>query len=933
MRQLTDRVGVRISENVASGNDARVLQPGRRLGPYQVGEPIGRGGMGEVYRARDTRLDRTVAIKVLPSHVAGDADHKQRFEREARTLANISHPHICPVFDVGQQDGVDYLVMEYLDGETLADRLMRGPLPLEQVLRWATEIADALDKAHRRGIVHRDLKPGNIMLTSRGAVLLDFGLAKRSMAPFPAAATASEPTATLTMAGTIVGTLKYMAPEQVQGKEVDARTDIFSFGAVLYEMVSGKRAFDGDSGVTIVAAILEREPPPLSTAVPSLPRAFDRVVRTCLAKDPDERWQGAGDLRRELMWISEERSQPQVPAPEPAPSRRRFPPWTLVALMAGALAATAIWVLMPSFARREERPLARSFVITAGVEFGDPISRVRDLAIAPDGRRVVYGRSQLDRPLLVQSFDRLDPEPLQGTDGASSPAFAPDGASIAFFDQRALALKRISILGGPATTLTTTDAIVTGLHWGPDDAIVYSTEKSTGLVRISVSGNGKPEQLTTLAAGEVGHRWPHVLPNGRGVLFTVWRGSVENSHIAVLSLDSGEITRLIPGGSHPVFVPTGHIVYAANGGLRTVSFDAVRLRLTSDTPQTVEQRVAIQGTGAAQFDVSNNGSLVFATPPPRGGQTAATLVWVDRQRREEAVALAARRYGQPRLSPQGDRIVVQVNDEGAPSIWISDPGRTALRRLREPESSGGWGSWFPEWTPDGKSVVFQGAVGRLFRIAADGTGDIETMLTMEGVVMLPPGRWVPGGRELAFSYGTITNLRVGLLSMEKGSDGKRAWRPWLDRDGKAGGVNVSPDSRWVAYQSFDSGKYEVYLERFPDLGDRQPISGEVGGFNPVWSRDGRELFYRRLGDGAMMAVPIQTSPTLSVGTPQKLFDADTYLGRPPAPGQGAQRYWDLAPDGRFLMMKAVSGVNASQPDGFIHVQNWSQELERLVPTR
>jgi len=333
-----------------SGDDASsgahaVLQPGRRLGPYHVGERIGRGGMGEVYRARDTRLDRTVAIKVLPSFVANDRDLKQRLEREARTLAQISHPHICPVFDVGQEEGVDYLVMEYLDGETLADRLTRGSLSLEQALRYATEIADALDKAHRRGIVHRDLKPGNIMLTSRGAVLLDFGLAKRSMTPFSGPDTTADPTAPLTIPGTVVGTLKYMAPEQVQGREADTRSDIFSFGAVLYEMVTGRRAFDGDSGATIVAAVLERVPPPLSMAVPSAPRALDRVVKTCLAKDPDERWQSAADLRRELTWIGEERSQPQLTASDTARPRRRFRQWALGALVAGALAATAIWTL------------------------------------------------------------------------------------------------------------------------------------------------------------------------------------------------------------------------------------------------------------------------------------------------------------------------------------------------------------------------------------------------------------------------------------------------------------------------------------------------------------------------------------------------------------------------------------------------------------
>jgi hypothetical protein len=911
---------------LSSSGARRALEPGLRLGPYRVDERIGRGGMGEVYRARDTRLDRLVAIKVLPAHVAGDADLKQRFEREARTLATISDPHICPVFDVGQQDGVDYLVMEHLEGETLADRLAHGPLPLEQALRCAIEIAGALDTAHRRGIVHRDLKPGNVMLTKRGAVLLDFGLAKRQVVGLGAPA---DPTARLTEVGMVVGTLHYMAPEQVQGKEADARSDIFAFGSVLYEMVSGRRAFDGGSSADVIAAILDREPPALAAIQPTVPREVNRVVKICLEKDPDDRWQTARDLTRELTWIASEGIS-AVPA-GPTPLRRWSWQWALAGLALGTMVATGIWAYLSSQQPRDARPLVRS-VVAVRTEIGIDVSRVRDVAISPDGRRVVYGSGTLVGPLTVQAFDRLEPEPLRGTDGGSSAVFSPDGGSIAFFDQRAFALKRISIKGGPATTIATIDGLLTGLHWAADDTIVFSTETSAGLLRVAGGGGGTQERLTTASPGESAHRWPYTLPNGRGVLFTIWRGSVESSHIAVLSLDSHQVTELTPGGSHPILSPTGQIVFAASDGLRAVGFDVDRLMLTGNSPQTVEGRIRIQPSGAAQFDVSATGSLVYASGPRPLLSPLATLAWIDRRGRETPLVLSPRRYAQARVSPDGKQIVVNVLEE-SPAIWVSNPGMTALRRLTAPTADGGFGSWFPIWTHDGTGVVFQGGVGRMFRIAADGTGDIEPLLTMNNMLIFSPSVSTPDGKALIFGYGTMSEIRIGWLSIEKGSDGRRQWKPWLDRNGKAGGVNISPDARWIAYQAFDSGKYEVYVERFPDLGERQTISGEVGGFNPVWSRDGRELFFRRLSDGAMMAVPIQTAPMLRVGTPEKLFDdPGTFLMRPPAPGGGGSRYWDLAPDGRFLMVKAVAG-SAAEPQGFIHVQNWTEELKRLTQAR
>ena len=613
------------------------LAPGTSLGPYQIVAPLGAGGMGEVYKARDTRLDRTVAIKVLPAHVADDPDLRQRFEREAKTISSLNHPHICTLYDIGQEGDTDFLVMEYLEGETLAERLTKGPLPTAEVLRYATEIADALDKAHRQGIVHRDLKPANIMLTSAGTKLLDFGLAKLKPATEGAAGLTALPTqsAGLTVQGTILGTLQYMAPEQLDGKEADARSDLFAFGAILYEMVTGKKAFEGEGQASLISAIMKDDPPAMSTLQSMTPPALDHVVQTCLAKKPDDRWQTAGDVGRHLKWITEGDSQPSVTSseatvPQRAGWRQAMPIAAVSAVVAALIASVSVWSLV----RPEPRPLAQFVLLTAP---DGPLRTVgvdSEVAISPDGTRVVYASGQgaaSRRRLYLRQVGELGATLLRGTEGGNAPFFSSDGQSVGFRVFPRFTLKRVSVLGGPAVTITEPASTPLGVSWGPDDIIVFGS--ANGLMQVPVAG-GEPEPLTAVNPdqGETEHRWPDVLPNGNGVLFTAWSGSDESSRLAVVSFETSAVTYLLPGGSHPRYVPTGHIVYGVGGTLRAVGFDVNRLELTGNNTTPVVENVATRRSGAGNFSVSQSGSLVYVMGTVLGGEARRSLVWVDRAR-------------------------------------------------------------------------------------------------------------------------------------------------------------------------------------------------------------------------------------------------------------------------------------------------------------
>jgi eukaryotic-like serine/threonine-protein kinase len=676
---------------------------GRRLGPYEILSAIGAGGMGEVYKARDTRLDRTVALKVLPTHLADRSELRERFDREAKTIASLNHPHICVLHDIGHQDGIDYLVMEYLEGETLAQRLLKGALPLEQVLQYAIEISDALDKAHRKGVTHRDLKPGNIMLTKSGTKLLDFGLAKLKQEVAPANVSISElPTARdpLTVQGTILGTLQYMAPEQVEGNEVDARTDIFAFGAVVYEMATGKRPFQGKTQASVIGAILRDDPPPMSSLQPMTPPALDRVVRKCLAKEPEKRWQAASDVCDELKWIAEGGSQVTLAVATPLKGIRTLGRRALIlslgTLLSGAfIASLATWNLKPS----PPQPVSRTVITLppgqklAGMDNGPAV------ALSPDGTRLAYvGREGSTQQLYPRAMDSLESTPIPGTEGAINPFFSPDGQWLGFF--RGTKLMKVPVGGGTAVTLGDA-SLPHGASWGNQGMIAFAPTTVSALLQVADAG-GTAQPLTHLEKGDTAHRWPEFLPGGKALLFAAGTTAIysTNAQVAVQSIGTGERKNLVQGAMSPRYAPSGHLVYAQGGSLMAVPFDPKRLAVTGTAVPVVEGVLQSAVRGAAQYSISATGSLVYV---PGGVQSAQSkLVWVSRSGAEQPVAAPARAYVNPRLSPDGRHVALTITEQES-HIWLYDLSRNTLTRFTFE------GDYNPVsvWTPDGKRIAFE----------------------------------------------------------------------------------------------------------------------------------------------------------------------------------------------------------------------------------
>ena len=715
------------------------LSAGVRLGPYEIVSAIGAGGMGEVYKATDTRLDRTVAIKVLLAHVADDPDLRQRFEREAKTISSLNHPHICTLYDIGQQDGVDYLVMEYLEGETLAARLTRGPLPTDQVLRYATEIADALDKAHRKGITHRDLKPGNIMITKAGTKLLDFGLAKLKQPAAGAGGMSAVPTlsAGLTMQGTILGTLQYMAPEQLEGTEADARTDIFAFGAVVYEMATGKKAFEGKSQASLIAAILEREPPPISVLQPVSPPAMDQIVKTCLAKDPEDRWQSAGDLGRQLK-IIQTGSPPSVAAPTVAArkSRERLS-WGV----AGVLAVLAIALAVPYVTREPADITTVRFAIEAAS------SAPNQFALSPDGRLLAFvGEAGVGGAgLWIRAVEALEARALPGTEGAAYPFWSPDSQFIGFFAGGQL--KKVAVSGGPPETLCEVGAVSPGGTWNRDDVIVFAGgAEGFRLYRVSASG-GEPSPVTEVDRSlHLAHVWPQFFPDGRRFLFFAARPGGDDNGIYVGSLDSSEVQRVMAAESMARYAPPGYLLYAREGTLMAQPFDAGAVQLTGDPVRVVDQVNTNPATRLVGFSVSENGELAYRG----GGREAGTqLVWFDRSGELLGEASQPGLYNNPALSPDETRVAVERREitSADADIWILDLTRgTTSRFTFEPGSD-----QFPTWSPDGREIAFgstRSGRGDLYRKNASGTGEAELLLESETLKV--PMEWSQDGAWLSF---------------------------------------------------------------------------------------------------------------------------------------------------------------------------------------
>jgi eukaryotic-like serine/threonine-protein kinase len=912
------------------------LATGTRLGAFEILAALGAGGMGEVYRARDTRLDRDVALKVMGTRIAGTPELRERFDREARAISQLNHPNICTLYDVGHQAGTSYLVLEYLEGETLAARIQRGAVPPGEALPIAIAICEALDKAHRQGIVHRDLKPGNVMLVKPGASkpttvqasrpasqvkLLDFGLAKIAAASIaqepggaPPAGSALHPSmpvtqsTPLTLQGTILGTFQYMAPEMLEGAEADARADIWAFGCVLYEMLTGKPAFEGRTQASLISAILATEPAPMATLQPLAPPALEHTVKTCLAKDPDERFQNAHDVLLQLKWMASAGSQAGVPAPVAA-RRRLHSHGRLAAAVAAAilLTAIAVWSLVRP-AARPPAPMIRAAVsLPAGVEY-NPFGSA-NLAVAPDGSAMVYsvidGESNY---LLMRPTGGTESSVIPGTGAAFLPFFSPDGAWIGFWESGKL--RKMPRGGGAAITICQMDAPL-GATWLPDNTIVFAGQPEGGLMRVSADG-GPVEAFTTPAEGESSHRWPSALPDGRGVLYAaLGGGSWSDARIMLQPTAGGASTLLVTGGSAPRYVASGHLLYVRARTVFAVPFDLRSQMAGAGARPVIEDVMMNDGDGRSSFAVSQTGLAAYVRATTEHDRRS--LVWVRADGRAETLPVGDRAFEHPRISPDGRSVALTIREED-PDIWVLNLARGTLTRLTfergEDES--------PVWTPDSARVTFASSRGPKRETrwrAADGS-------TPEEVLFETPRHhhlagWTPDGQTL--------------ITEESSGSGWDFWTNGLaDRTSTAliqngffhAGAAISPNGRWLAYSSNEGGPLQVYVQAYPGPGGRFQVSND-GGAEPRWARDGRTLYYRQAQ--RMMAVPVETEGLFSAGPSRTLFEGDyTRIG-------WNQANYDVAPDGKSFLM--IKGSVQGGPREIGIIGNWLDELTALVPVR
>jgi serine/threonine-protein kinase len=897
------------------------LTPGTRVGVYEVVAAIGAGGMGEVYRARDTRLHRDVALKILPDALALNPDRLARLEREAQVLAALNHSNIASIFGFEQAGGVSALALEMVEGPTLAERIAEAPLPIEETLLIAQQIASALEAAHESGIIHRDLKPANIKVRPDGTVkVLDFGLAKAVESGAGAAGSASmSPTLTtpaVTGVGTILGTAAYMAPEQARGRAVDKRADIWAFGCVLFEMLTGRRAFDGGDVTDVLASVIKTDP--AWEALPAdLPAAVRTTIRRCLMKDPAHRFRDIGDVR--LSLIGAFHTEAPLATVRQAPVGRRFSRAAAIGAVALVAAVAGLGAAVTWLVTRPAPPLVARMAILhpdAAARFGGAAGS--DVLITPDGRHVVYTAGpQGATRMYVRALDQLAPVPL--APNISNPVhliMSPDGQWIGFGDIDDRMIKKLPLKGGtplPIAEIPPGSGYV-GAAWSADDAIIFGTT-SAGLMRVSPGGT--PEVLTQAdhTRNQLAHRFPHLLPGGRALLFTIFPADAQpdNMQIGVLDLQSREHRVIIGGGASPTYVDSGHIVYAHAGTLRAVRFDLNRLEVQGN-PVVVLEGVVTKSGGAASFSVSADGTLTYVA----GAEATArrSVVWVDRQGREEETNVPPRTYAYARLSPDGNRVAVDIRDDQN-DIWTWDLARKTLTRLTfNPGMDRG-----PVWTPDGRRIAFSMAANgaeSVFLQASDGSGTPTRVTPDRGIFV--PVSFTPDGRQLLVHTTAVPPYDLHVVD----SDGKTPPRPLLAEMYSESNGAVSPDGRWLAYQSNESGRDEIYVRPFPDVNSgRWQVSTE-GGTRPLWSRSGRELFYY-LPPGVIMSAPIAPDESFIAGTPAVVVKG-TYL----SPQTG--RMYDVSPDGRrFLLIKESPAEGPAPPlPQLIVVQNWLEELKRLV---
>jgi Tol biopolymer transport system component len=874
--------------------------------------------MGEVYRARDTRLGREVAVKVLPASLTASEQARQRFEREARTISQLSHPHICALYDVGREGETEYLVMELIEGQTLSDRLGKGPLPIDQSLRFGAEIADALEKAHRQGIVHRDLKPANVMLTTSGVKLLDFGLA-RAIAPSPSAESLTAlPTETpLTEAGMVLGTVQYMAPEQLEGKDADARTDIFALGLVLYEMATGRKAFSGATRASLIGAILRDDPPPISREQPLVPRALDRVVATCLAKEPEERWQTARDVALQLEGIRQERSAAEPAAVAPARRRRSaILPWAIAA----AAVALALFGLSSGLRQKQARPVLRALMLPPPrTSFHITGANVGGVAVSPNGRRLAFGARDEDGTpqLWIRELDDLEAYAVPGGEGVLFPFWSPDSRSVGFFAKGRLKVVEASASPPPARELADIEE-ARGASWGEDGTIVYSPQNFGGLMKVPSAG-GAPAEATRLNAssGEMAHRWPCFLPGGRRFLYATRRvdpkAPLQVSYtIEAASLDGHERHTVLADGSNPIFVPPGHLLYLRSKDLMAVAFDPASLAVKGEPVQVVKDFQAYAASGHAIVSASEN-LLAYS---PRARAAVASLAWIDRSGKQVGTV------GQPGatmhlgLSPDGKAVAVaQLADPLPPDIWLLDTGvGREIRLTRDARAQIG-----PAFSSDGRRIFFSENLS--------GPWDIVEMPAQAGstskpFLQSPTTKTVndlsPDGRFLL--YREVTARTKGDLKYVElaGDPRPRTFVATVDEETNG---DFSPDSRWVAYASDESGRMEIYVASFPDPSRRFRVSSE-GGTQPRWSRDGKELYYLHAGKLWSAAVAPK-GDDLAFADSKALFPLRLFSTVDP--GFDLITRYDVGPDGRFL---ALLRVGDETPTPLVLVLNWAEALKK-----
>ena len=861
--------------------------------------------MGEVYRAEDTSLKRDVAIKVLPEQFTKDPQRLARFEREAQLLAQLNHPNIAAIYGFEEADDVRFLAMELVPGETLQERVAKGPVPVEEALEVCRQIAEGVEAAHEKGVIHRDLKPANVKVTPEGKVkILDFGLAKAFEAEPPVTDISQSPTLTeeMTRAGVILGTAAYMSPEQAKGEAVDKRADIFAFGCVLYELLTGKRTFDGKTITETLAKILEGEPN--WVALPdTTPLRIKELLQDCLQKEVHNRVHDVSQLR---IQIKKALKEPTTVSPTGAtiktPLWKRAFPSSIVVVVA-LMAIVTVWILMGP----TPQPVSKLVINPpATAPMGD--AGGIDVAISPDGRNVVYpALNEGTVQLYLHPLDQFMPTPISGTEGAASPFFSPDGKSVAFFTPGEL--RRVSLQGGPPVTIAATPFIGIG-SWGSEDIIVFGSQGSGyELYRVS-AGGGEPESLAVpdFDKGESGYRLPEILPGGEAVLFTIF-GS-DGWQIAVLSLESGEQKILLEGGRQARYANTGHLIYevAGSGALMAVPFDPERLEVTGD-PAPLLQGVRNNPSQAVDYAFSNSGTLVYV-PIQTDGQR---LVWVDREGTERVVTQEQREFATPRISPDGRQVSVTIyDDDGRGDVWIYSIEQDSFSRLTFEGDLNATQSW----SPDGKWIAFQyrsEGFRSVHRQLADGSGPPQQLTTPTPVAQHADS-WSPDGRVLAvLSDGNIWVVPI---------DGEGELQPLINSPDVFDCCSqFSPNGKWLAYVSQERGQQNVYVSPYPKPDVKYLVSDEEGGAQPVWSPDGRELFYR--SGSKMMVAAVQTEPSFSVVKPRLLFEG-SYVFSQFSPGK---QYYDISPDGQqFVMIKEAGQAQINV------VLNWFEELKRLVPT-